>query len=90
MVDHVLELQVLKRTLEAPGGVCATLKAMIASPNSGLTTADTADLMAPIKAAINGKSNLFFLDRKLNQVVRLSLESQSHQLKLMINRNGTK
>jgi hypothetical protein len=59
MVDHVLELQVLKRTLEAPGGVCATLKAMIASPNSGLTTADTAGLMKPIIDAINGKSNLF-------------------------------
>ncbi|KAJ7889883.1 hypothetical protein B0H14DRAFT_3429361 [Mycena olivaceomarginata] len=68
--DHVLELQVLKRTLEAPGGVCATLKAMIASPNSGLTTADTAGLMKPIIDAINGKSNLFFLDRKLNQVKR--------------------
>jgi len=68
--DHVLELQVLKRTLEAPGGVCATLKAMIANPNSGLTPADTADLMKPIIDAINGKSNLFFLDRKLNQVKR--------------------
>ncbi|KAJ7028633.1 hypothetical protein C8F04DRAFT_1118736 [Mycena alexandri] len=68
--DHVLELQVLKKTLEAPGGVCATLKAMIASPNSGLTTADTTSLMKPIIDAINGKSNLFFLDRKLNQVKR--------------------
>ncbi|KAF7372488.1 hypothetical protein MVEN_00110500 [Mycena venus] len=50
--DHVLELQVLKKTLD------------------GLTTGDIPDLMAPIKAAINAKSNLFLLDEKLNQVKR--------------------
>ncbi|KAJ6521178.1 hypothetical protein DFH09DRAFT_1278163 [Mycena vulgaris] len=68
--DHVLELQVLKKTLESTGGLCDTLKAMIASPNSGLTTDDIPTLMAPIKAAINAKNNLFFLDKKLNQVKR--------------------
>jgi len=46
------------------------MDAMIASPNSGLTADDKAELMADIKAAINGKSNLFFLDDKLNQVKR--------------------
>ncbi|KAJ6529292.1 hypothetical protein B0H19DRAFT_1333164 [Mycena capillaripes] len=68
--DHVLELQVLKKTLESPGGVCDTMDAMIASPNSGLTAADKEEFMADIKAAINGKTNLFFLDDKLNQVKR--------------------
>ncbi|KAJ7062639.1 hypothetical protein C8F01DRAFT_1082280 [Mycena amicta] len=68
--DHVVELQVLKRTLEASGGVCATITAMIASPHSGLTTADVTKFMAPVKAAINGQANLFFLDKKINQVKR--------------------
>ncbi|KAJ6576791.1 hypothetical protein B0H10DRAFT_2236261 [Mycena sp. CBHHK59/15] len=63
--DHVLEFQVLKRTLESTGGF-----SMIASPNSGLTTDDIPTLMAPLKTAINGKTNLFFLDKKLNQVKR--------------------
>jgi len=68
--DHVLELQVLKKTLESSGGVCDTMDAMIASPKSGLTADDKAEFMADIKAAINGQSNLFFLDNILNQVKR--------------------
>ncbi|KAJ7182926.1 hypothetical protein C8R43DRAFT_17157 [Mycena crocata] len=68
--DHVLELQVLKKAFEASGGVCAALDAMIASPNSGLSAADKVAFMAPVIQAINGKNNLFFLDKKLNQVKR--------------------
>jgi hypothetical protein len=80
----------LKKTLESSGGVCNTMDAMIASPNSGLTADDKADFMADIKAAINGKSNLFFLDDKLNQVVcNGRFECRFHQLEFM-NRNGTK
>ncbi|KAF7343308.1 hypothetical protein MVEN_01763100 [Mycena venus] len=79
--DHVLELQVLKKTLELPGGVCDTLKAMIASPNSGLTTDNIPSFMADIKTAINAKSNLFFLDGKVNKVkrdeVKASLKGQA-------------
>ncbi|KAJ7024003.1 hypothetical protein C8F04DRAFT_1270802 [Mycena alexandri] len=84
--DHVLELQVLKKTLGLPGGVCETMDAMIASPNSGLTADDKVDFMADIKAAINRKSNLFFLDKKLNQVKRdevtASLKGQAPQASL--------
>ncbi|KAJ7630056.1 hypothetical protein DFH06DRAFT_1303917 [Mycena polygramma] len=68
--DHVVELQVLKKTLESTGGVCDTLKAMIASPNSGLTTDDIPKFMAPLVTAINSQNNLFFLDKKINQVKR--------------------
>jgi hypothetical protein len=65
-----VELQVLKKTLES-NAVCDTLDAIIATPNSGLMSSDKASYMAAIKDAINSKDNLFFLDGKLNQVVRL-------------------
>lgn len=68
-VDHVVELQVLKMTLES-NAVCDTLDAIIATPNSGLTSDDKVAYLAPIKDAINSADNLFFLDEKLNQVVR--------------------
>ncbi|KAJ6587635.1 hypothetical protein DFH09DRAFT_1074850 [Mycena vulgaris] len=67
--DHVLKLQVLKRTLD-DGGVCATLQAIIDTSNSGLTDADKTRFMDPLITAINGQNNLFFLDNKLNQVKR--------------------
>ncbi|KAJ7083880.1 hypothetical protein C8R44DRAFT_52761 [Mycena epipterygia] len=51
-------------------GACDTLDAIIATPNSGLTSDDKASYMAPIKDAINSKDNLYFLDSKLNQVKR--------------------
>ncbi|KAJ6509657.1 hypothetical protein DFH09DRAFT_1100713 [Mycena vulgaris] len=67
--DHVLELQVLKKTLES-NGVCDALDAIIATPNSGLISDDKEAYMAAIKDAINSKNNLFLLDSKLNQVKR--------------------
>jgi hypothetical protein len=70
VVDHVVELQLLKKTLQS-NGVCGALDAIIATPNSGLFPSDKELYLASIKDTINGKNNLFFLDKKLNQVVRL-------------------
>lgn len=70
VVDHVVELQLLKKTLQS-NGVCGALDAIIATPNSGLFPSDKKLYLASIKDTINGKNNLFFLDKKLNQVVRL-------------------
>ena len=85
-LDHVIELQLVKGAL-AKSGFCEAWDGMIAQAASGghveLSAADKTRLFDPLRKAANDHGARFYVGKDVNDVVRLSLSSQSQKQRLL-------